>query len=308
MSAWDEALNRISSVRETLTLASIAFPTAAHVLHFTPNTRLFCYLPPLLAAVIWWWSVPKHTSAPVPGFAGHIAPKHNPVKQVALGLVLVVAMIGLCDLTMAAFYPEPAIAIWECGFVDPLGGNDPVLPPRRDVESLLKRVHAPQADALDAGDHYVTPVWDSFDEVLSNDFDLKQLYDNGMGEHFVLSISKQEPYKQVLIKDIQIEVIGYDPLDQSPRGANDGATRSIVLVELSPRSEPLPWKFSATHVLDDRVLQTVRSWTHSSLTLDDDRLHRYIVKIVARKPGLYVYRANLVLQADGGFFSNRSAF
>ena len=130
---------------------------------------------------------------------------------------------------------------------------------------------------------------------------LPYLYISPLGEHFRFSVYKTEQASKVVIEDIRVKVLKYEPIPDAGAGGAAGAYNNfIAVVELEPRDSPLPWEFSPTYLLSNPSNRAVDLWRQKQIVLDDDIPLTFLVKIGAKTSGIYTYSAMLVIRDNIG--------
>jgi hypothetical protein len=74
----------------------------------------------------------------------------------------------------------------------------------------------------------------------------------------------------------------------------------FVVAELENRGKasPLPWRFSAKWILNDPKRREVFEFATKRLTLSENFWESYLVKVVAKDGGMYVFSVEAEIQSD----------
>jgi len=141
-----------------------------------------------------------------------------------------------------------------------------------------------------------------YEKSIGNEF-LKRLYKSPLDEHFLVGVTRSRYCDIARISDILVTVTDYEqvpPPTQAGVGAFSVENRLMIVFDIHPLDSDLPWSFSPSYLLADPADESVAPWNRASVSLEDDRQKDLIVVVVATKPGIYTYHADVVTRDSLG--------
>jgi hypothetical protein len=117
------------------------------------------------------------------------------------------------------------------------------------------------------------------------------------GRNLDLDIRRSGSGRQVILRDITVEVVGFHSVAPTFTVGASIAKKPVIAVELKNRGAPLPWSFHARWIADSPH-GPYREFAAERVTITTSEWDTLLLRLLAKDRGIYKMNIDIVLQQD----------